>query len=148
MKTGTWFLIRSTKYSVLFKKWINLGSWLPNCSKKYQHPPEYTIKRFYLYQALLKNRLGHYTNERSLKVVSELYEPKCENWTEQEQRYYNKICRVLIHHFLYEDSIFIILTSKRMKSEKKRDHLTARRKIAESVSHILKGFWVDCYIGT
>jgi hypothetical protein len=106
---------------------------------KYPHPEAYSIKRFYLYQALLKNRLGHYSNERSLKIVNELYEPKCENWSEQEQRFYNKICRILIHHFLHEDSVFIILTSRRMKREKKSDHLRARREIALSVAGILRG---------
>jgi hypothetical protein len=45
--------------------------------EKISHPPEYTLKRFYLYQSLLKGRLGHYTNEKSLRVVGELYEPKC-----------------------------------------------------------------------
>ena len=30
--------------------------------EKYPHPEEYSIKRFYHYQNLLKNRLGHYTN--------------------------------------------------------------------------------------
>jgi hypothetical protein len=108
--------------------------------KKFPHPPNFTIKRFYLYQGLLKNKLGHYTNERSLKLVTELYEPKCVSWSEQEQRFYNKLCRILIRHFLYEDSIFIILTSKRMKSGKKSDHLRARRAVAESVLQILKGF--------
>jgi hypothetical protein len=72
--------------------------------------------------------------------VTELYEPKCESWPEQEQRYYNKLCRILIRHFLYEDSIFIILTSKRMRREKKLDHLRARRFVARSVLQILKGF--------
>jgi hypothetical protein len=108
--------------------------------QKYDHPEQFTVKRFYFYQSLLRNRLGHYSNERSLKIVNELYDPKCENWSEQEQRFYNKICRILIHHFLHEDSIFIILTSKRMKKEKKSDHLRARRAISSSVSCILKGF--------
>lgn len=107
--------------------------------EKYDHPEEFTIRRFYLYQSLLKNRLGHYSNEKSLRIVNELYDPKCENWSEQEQRFYNKICRILIHHFLHEDSIFIILTSKRMRKAKKSDHLRARRAIASSVSGILRG---------
>ena len=108
--------------------------------RKYAHPEEYTTKRFYHYQALLKNRLGHYSNEKSLKVVTELYDSKCETWKEQEQRFYNKICRILIHHFLHEDSVFIILTSRRMKKEKKSDHLKARREIAPLVDDILKGW--------
>jgi hypothetical protein len=45
----------------------------------------------------------------------------------------------LIHHFLHEDSIFIILTSRRMKKEKKSDHLRARREIARAVVQVLKG---------
>ena len=106
---------------------------------KYPHPEAYTPKRFYNYQSLLKNRLGHYSNEKSLKIVMELYDLKCETWTEQEQRYYNKICRILVHHFLHEDSIFIILTSRRMKKEKKSDHLRARRQIAGAVGDVLRG---------
>lgn len=98
------------------------------------------MHRFYLYQGILKGRLGHYANEKSLKLVNELYEAKCESWPEHEQRYYNKLCRVLIRHFLYEDSVFIILTSKRMKREKKLDHLRARRAVARSVMEILRGF--------
>jgi hypothetical protein len=100
--------------------------------KKFPHGEGFSPKRFYLYQSLLKGRLGHYTNEKSLKL--------CESWSESEQRYYNKICRVLIHHFLHEDSIFIILTSKRMKSDKKFDHLRARRQVSDSVLRILKGY--------
>ena len=111
---------------------------------KFPHPTTYTPKRYFQYQKLLKNKLGHYANEKSLKLVTELYELKCENWSEEEQRYYNKISRVLIRHFLYEDSVFIILTSKRMKKEKKGDHLRARRQISEAVLTILKGFWSDC----
>ena len=111
---------------------------------KFPHPTTYTPNRYFQYQKLLKNKLGHYANEKSLKLVTELYELKCENWSEEEQRYYNKISRVLIRHFLYEDSVFIILTSKRMKKEKKGDHLRARRQISEAVLTILKGFWSDC----
>jgi hypothetical protein len=40
---------------------------------------------------------------------------------------------------LHEDSVFIILTSRRMKREKKSDHLRARREIALSVAGILRG---------
>lgn len=29
---------------------------------KLPHNPEFTPKRYYLYQSLLKNKLGHYTN--------------------------------------------------------------------------------------
>lgn len=103
------------------------GALLNRLLQKYPHPEHYSPKRYYQYQMLLKNRLGHYANEKSLKLVTELYEPKCESWPEEEQRYYNKISRVLIRHFLHEDCIFIILTSKRMKREKKSDHMRARR---------------------
>jgi len=115
------------------------GPLLEKLFLKFPHSAAFTPKRYYQYQMLLKNKLGHYANEKSLKLVTELYEPKCENWPEEEQRYYNKISRVLIRHFLYEDSIFIILTSKRMKKEKKCDHLRARRQISEAVLTILKG---------
>lgn len=115
------------------------GTVIDRLLAKYPHPQNYTSKRFYLYQGLLKNRLGHYANEKSLRYLSELYEPKCENWPEEEQRFYNKLCRILIHHFLEEDSVIIIATSKRMKQEKKKDHLHARRYVKESVMRALKG---------
>lgn len=88
---------------------------------------------------LLKNRLGHYANEKCLRHLTQIYEPSCENWTEEEQRFYMRLTRALIHHFLEEDSVFIILTSKRMKQEKKRDHLHARRYVKECVMRALRG---------
>jgi hypothetical protein len=33
----------------------------------------YSLRRFYLYQALLREKVGHYTNERSLRLINELY---------------------------------------------------------------------------
>ena len=115
------------------------GLLLERLFQKYHHPENYTIKRFYLYQTLLKNRLGHYTNEKSLKHLRQIYEPNCENWSGEEQRFYQKLTRCLILHFLEEDSVFIILTSKRMKKEKKRDHLHARRYVKECVLRALRG---------
>lgn len=102
------------------------------------HSPDYSATRYYQYQDLIRNKLGHYTNERSLRLIDQLYDPKCENWTEEEQCYYNKISRVLIRHFLYEEMIFLVLTSKRMRKDKKRDHLRARRQISADVFSVLK----------
>ena len=50
-----------------------------------------------------------------------------------------RMTRILIAHFLEEDSVFIILTSKRMKQDKKSDHLHAGRYVKESVMRTLRG---------
>jgi hypothetical protein len=44
-----------------------------------------------------------------------------------------------VRHFLLEDCIFIILTSKRMRSSKKLEHLRARREVARRVFGMLRG---------
>ena len=35
----------------------------------------YSVSRFYLYQGILKERTGHYSNEQQLKLLGQLYEP-------------------------------------------------------------------------
>jgi len=50
------------------------------------------------------------------------------------------LSRVLIGRFLREDSIFAILTSKRMKREKKLEHLRTRRVVACLVKDVLSDY--------
>ena len=36
---------------------------------------KYSIGRFYLYQNVLKEKTGHYSNEQQLRLLGSLYEP-------------------------------------------------------------------------
>lgn len=95
-----------------------------------------SVKRFYYYQLLIKEKLNHYINAESLVVLRELQEPFCEVYLEEEQRHYNKISRLLIQYFLTKDFDAIILTSKRVNSDKKLDHLKMKRRILEQISEM------------
>ncbi len=32
--------------------------------------PEWSVKRFYLYQSMLKNKISHYVNEETMKIFT------------------------------------------------------------------------------
>lgn len=86
-------------------------------------------KRFYFYQVLIKDKLNHYLNAESLLALRDLQEPSCEVYSEEEQRLYNKISRLLVQYFLKHEYDIIILTSKRVHSQKRLDHITTKRKL-------------------
>lgn len=57
------------------------GAILQRLWNKYPADNEnYSVARFYLYQKVLKEGVGHYSNEASLKLLSGLYEPECRVW--------------------------------------------------------------------
>lgn len=65
------------------QKQTKSGAILERLWKKYPAPDaSYSLGRFYLYQRMLKERVGHYSNEASLKLLSGLYEPDCRVWSE------------------------------------------------------------------
>ncbi len=57
-------------------------------------------------------------------------------YSKKEQLLYIKICRILVFHFLTYNYDLTILTSKRMKSEKKKAHLHAKTKLIEHLNTI------------
>ncbi len=57
------------------------GAVLERLWKKYPvQDNNYSVARFYLYQKVLKEGAGHYSNEASLRLLSGLYEPECRVW--------------------------------------------------------------------
>lgn len=113
------FLQKKSKSERLVEKYIKQTGIADICS----------VKRFYYYQLLIKEKLNHYVNADSLAVLRDLQEPLCEVYSECEQRHYNTISRLLIQYFLTREFDAIILTSKRVNSEKRLDHLMMKRKI-------------------
>ena len=104
-----------------------------------------TIRRFYLYQVLIKDKLNHYINGDSISVLKTIQEPSCTVYSEEEQNLYNKISRILVQHFLSRDYDAIILTSKRVSSFKRKDHLTVRRRILEQLYEIFSHWLITYY---
>lgn len=67
---------------------------------KLQVPANYSSKRFYYYQLLLKDKWNHYVNPESLLMFKKIHSSLIEIFSEEEQECYNKISRILVHHFL------------------------------------------------
>jgi hypothetical protein len=99
--------------------------------KRYNAGPQSSIniKRYYLFQKLVRSKMNNYVNEDTLRELYRMRPEHYEVYPEQEQRTYNRITRTLIAQFLREDVLACILTSKRMQSDKKRNHLEALRTI-------------------
>ena len=77
-------------------------------------------------------------NEDSLLAFNEFHDETFSVYSEQEQRLYIKICRILILHFLTYEYDLTILTSKRMKPEKKKAHLEAKRRLVDRITKIFE----------
>jgi cobalamin biosynthesis protein CobD/CbiB len=53
----------------------------------------------------------------------------------EEQKFYNRISRTLIHFYLREIAKITILSSARVKQTNKRDHLNAQRELLSYISN-------------
>lgn len=97
-----------------------------------------TFSRFYLYQARVKEAMNHYVNQSSLSVFCQYADPDFAVYSKEEQDFYLKVSRVVARHFLRWLSPSVTLTSRRMSSNKKFEHLRTRRILMERLTH--KGF--------
>ena len=66
-------------------------------------------------------------------------------YSEEEQRLYNKISRILVQHFLTRDYESIILTSKRVHSNKRQDHIMTKRKLLEQFAEMFAAWGLLLY---
>jgi hypothetical protein len=57
------------------------------------------------------------------------FEPNSEIFSDEEQQFYNKICRILISYYLNSIGKLVTLNSNRLKQTNKKDHLRAQRNI-------------------
>lgn len=107
--------------------------------KKYNTGLESSIglKRYYLFQKLVRSKMNNYVNEDTLKELYRMRPEDYDVYPDAEQRVYNRITRIVISEFLREDIINCILTSKRMESAKKRNHLEALRTIKNKLQNLL-----------
>ena len=86
-----------------------------------------SLKGFYGYLSLIKEKINHYVNSDVLFLFTQHQDPDCYIYSEQEQETYLKMSRILIRYFFMNDFETINLTSTKMRSDKRRDHLKMRR---------------------
>jgi hypothetical protein len=54
----------------------------------------------------------------------------------EEQKFYNRISRILIYFYLREIAKITILSSGRVKQTNKKDHLAAQRELIHHIANI------------
>lgn len=97
----------------------------------------WSIKRFYLYQNMIRGKMNNYVNEETLKELVRRHPEDNQLYSQQEQSFYARITRTIIDFFLREEIAVCILTSKRMDRAKKSHHLSALRKIRLTLPTLL-----------
>jgi hypothetical protein len=95
-------------------------------------------KRYYLFQKLVRGKINNYVNEETLKELYKVRAEDFEVYPQHEQLVYNRITRTLISEFMREEILTCILTSKRMESAKKRNHLEAIRTLKQKIRNLLQ----------
>ena len=96
-----------------------------------------SVKRYYTYMYLVKEQTNNYVNVDSLAILNIMQEPECEIYSAEEQQAYMKISRILVHYFLMNEFDAMNLTSKKLKSDKRVDHLKFRRYVLEKFEQML-----------
>lgn len=94
-------------------------------------------KRYFAYVNLVKEQINNYVNVDSLAILNQMQDPNCVIYPEEEQRTYMKISRILVQYFLMHEFDSINLTSKKMKSDKRIDHLQIKRYVIKKFEEAL-----------
>ena len=94
-------------------------------------------KRYFAYVNLVKEQINNYVNVDSLAILNQMQDPNCVIYSEEEQRTYMKISRILVQYFLMHEFDSINLTSKKMKSDKRIDHLQIKRYVMKKFEEAL-----------
>ena len=95
-----------------------------------------SLKRFYLYQIFIKEKLNHYVNMKALKYFIHPLKIDDELFESWERNLYSTICRILIKDFLNKDLVNLLLTSAKIKDSNRNPHIKALRSIMENMPNI------------
>ena len=87
----------------------------------------YTAKKFYSYQAYLKEQVPFHKTKHTLKRITEYQDSNFRIFSAEEQRFYNKVCRILIAAFLNDAYLPNLLTSRKIHKTSKAEHLKIRK---------------------
>lgn len=89
----------------------------------------YNAKRFYAYQALVKGKLSVHVSKYSLEALLDHFDPCDPIFPTQEQAFYNKVCRIVVTHYLRTIAPLVTLHSRRLIQTNKVDHLKTQRNL-------------------
>jgi hypothetical protein len=87
----------------------------------------HTAKKFYSYQAYLKEQVPFHKTKHTLREITEYQDSNYRIFTAEEQRFYNKVCRILIAAFLKDAYLPTLLTSSKIHRTSKTEHLKIRK---------------------
>lgn len=73
----------------------------------------YSLKKYYSYQSYLKEAITNYTSKNILHLVISFCDPSCKIFQVEEQKFYNMVTRNLVLHFIQEDGLLALFTSKK-----------------------------------
>ena len=93
---------------------------------------ESKIKKFYAYQNYLKNNVNDFIIREAVKAVMTHSNPGSPSFTLEEQRFFNKVFRMVVKMYLEEEYLCSILSGK-MDAVKRRDHLKVRHYLLKTL---------------
>lgn len=95
----------------------------------------YDVKKYYSYQAYLKDVITSYTSKNILHLVIDFCNPSCKIFSVDEQKFYNMVTRNLVLHFIKVEGPLALFTSKKEHKTRKIDHLKVYRFIIKDLQH-------------
>lgn len=98
----------------------------------------FNAKRFYAYQALVKGKLSVHVSKYSLEYLLDHFDPCDTIFPTQEQAFYNKVCRIVVTHYLRTIAPLITLHSRRLVQTNKGDHLKTQRNLTKHIQRVLR----------
>lgn len=87
--------------------------------KRLDEGKNYTSKKFYSYQAYVKEQIPFHKTKHTLKEITEYNDTNYSIFSIAEQRFYNKVCRILISDFLKKSYLPTLLTSSKIHKTSK-----------------------------
>ena len=99
-----------------------------------------TVKKYYIYQKVLKSKLDNYLTEASIGALFDLVDPSFQIFSLEEQISFIKINGILISYYLRgADNPCRLLCTQKAKRDKKPTYLNANRMIKEIIDeHIVE----------
>jgi hypothetical protein len=111
------FLTREKKSHEIIQKFIAKGNL----------KIAFNEKRFYAFLKMKKERVGNYVTLTSLKTFLGVEPEKADLYPVGEQQEYLRIIRVMFEFYLKHISILCSLTSNRIQSDQKVEHVRVQR---------------------
>ena len=83
---------------------------------------------------VLKERIAQIGSQQGVDLLGQELEPEHNVWEQEEQQYYCRLLRVMVRHFLNEEGVCGVLTSKRMVASRRKGHLEIGRQLESRIT--------------